>query len=41
VRAIGEYSKNWNKDSKPFTWTKSADGIFTVYIKSKPYIQIH
>jgi transposase len=24
VKAIKEYIKSWNKESKPFTWTKSA-----------------
>jgi hypothetical protein len=24
VKAIQEYIKSWNKDSKPFKWTKSA-----------------
>jgi hypothetical protein len=35
VRAIGDYIKNWNKDSKPFNWTKSADGIIHRIHKTK------
>jgi transposase len=35
VRAIEDYIKNWNKDSKPFTWTKSADGSIHCIHKTK------
>jgi hypothetical protein len=30
VKAIKEYIKSWNKESKPFRWTKSAGEIMAV-----------
>jgi transposase len=35
VKAIQEYIKTWNKDSKPFKWTKSADEIIGSIKKAK------
>jgi hypothetical protein len=35
VKAIKEYIKPWNKDSKPFTWTKSAGEIIGSIKKAK------
>jgi transposase len=35
VKAIKEYIKSWNKESKPFTWTKSADVIIGSITKAK------
>jgi transposase len=35
VKAIGDYIKNWNRDGKPFKWTKSADVIIHRIHKTK------
>jgi hypothetical protein len=35
VKAIKEYIKSWNKESKPFTWTKSAGEIMGSIKKAK------
>jgi hypothetical protein len=39
VTAIKEYIKSWNKESKPFRWTKSAGEIMGSIKKQKPIIQ--
>jgi transposase len=35
VKAIKDYIVNWNKNSRPFTWTKSADTILSSIDKAK------
>ncbi|MDR1374246.1 MAG: hypothetical protein LBJ24_04670 [Treponema sp.] len=35
VGAIKEYRENWNKESKAFRWTKSADVIMSSIHKAK------
>jgi hypothetical protein len=35
VKAIKEYITSWNKESKPFTWTKSAGKIMDSIKKAK------
>jgi hypothetical protein len=35
VKAIKEYIKSWNKESKPFRWTKSAGEIMVGIKKAK------
>jgi hypothetical protein len=35
VKAIKEYIESWNKESKPFTWTKSAGEIMGGIKKAK------
>jgi transposase len=40
IKAIKEYIKSWNKEGKPFKWTKSADEIMGGIKKQKPLIQI-